>query len=93
MAKITKENLIDVLAQKASCSKKEASDSLNLVIDEITSALKKGNEVTLTGFGTFKVSSRKARTGRNPKTGAIIKIPAKKVTKFKAGKSLKEAVK
>jgi len=93
MAKITKENLIDVLAQKATCSKKEASDCLNLIIDEITNALKKGNEVTLTGFGTFRAASRKARTGRNPKTGAIVKIPAKNVPRFKAGKALKEAVK
>ena len=92
MAKISKENLIEVLAKKACCSKKEAVDCLNTVINEITGSLKKGNDVVLTGFGTFTVSKRKARMGRNPKTGAAIKIPAMSVPRFKAGKALKDAV-
>jgi nucleoid DNA-binding protein len=93
MAKVTKENLVEVLAKKVCCSKKEAVDCLNVLLDEIKSALKKGQDVVLTGFGTFTVSKRKARTGRNPQTGATIKIPAKKVPRFKAGKGLKDAVK
>ncbi len=92
MSKITKEDLVEALAKKG-CSKKDAGDYLNTVLDEIGGALAKGKDVVLTGFGTFSVSKRKARTGRNPQTGATIKIPAKKVPKFKAGKSLKDSVK
>ena len=91
MAKVTKENLVEVLS-KSVCSKKEAADCLNSLVDEITKNLKAGKEVVLTGFGTFSVSQRKARMGRNPQTGATIKIAAKKVPRFKAGKALKEAV-
>jgi len=93
MAKITKEDLIEVLAKKVCCSKKEARDALDLFLAEIKSTLKKGQDVVLTGFGTFKVAKRKARTGRNPQTGASIKIAAKRVPRFKAGKGLKDAVK
>ena len=93
MAKVTKEDLIEVLAQKATCSKREASDALNILLDEIKSSLKQGRDVVVTGFGTFTVSKRKARIGRNPQTGASIKILAKKVPRFKAGKGLKDAVK
>ncbi|PIV14067.1 DNA-binding protein HU [bacterium (Candidatus Gribaldobacteria) CG_4_9_14_3_um_filter_36_15] len=93
MAKITKEDLIEVLAKKVCCSKKEAVDCLNTVLDEIKGSLAKGKDVILTGFGTFKVSKRKARIGRNPQTGATLKIPAKTVPRFKAGKGLKDAVK
>jgi len=94
MAKIAKENLIETLVSKKCCdSKSAAATCLNTIIDEIVSNLKKGNEVTLTGFGTFRVSKRKAREGRNPKTGEAVKIPAKTVPKFKAGKTLREAVK
>jgi DNA-binding protein HU-beta len=92
MAKVTKEDLVEVLAKKG-CSKKDASDYLNTVLDEIGDSLSKGKDVVLTGFGTFSVSKRKARTGRNPQTGATIKIPAKKVPRFKAGKGLKDTVK
>ena len=70
----------------------EAGNALNSAIDGVVSSLKKGGKVTLVGFGTFSVSSRKARTGRNPQTGAPLKIPAKKVTKFVAGAELKKAV-
>ncbi|OIP75878.1 MAG: DNA-binding protein HU [Parcubacteria group bacterium CG2_30_36_21] len=90
---MTKEDLIEVLAKKVCCSKKEAVDCLNTVLDEIKGSLAKGKDVILTGFGTFKVSKRKARIGRNPQTGATLKIPAKTVPRFKAGKGLKDAVK
>jgi len=90
---MTKESLIEALAKKTGCSKSAAADCLNTILDEVEKALKKGEKVILTGFGTFSVSKRKARTGRNPKTGKAIKIPAKTVPKFKAGKALKDAVK
>ena len=81
------------MASKCDCSKSAASDCLNAMLDEVKASLKAGKEVVLTGFGTFSVSHRKARTGRNPQTGAAIKIAAKDVPKFKAGKGLKDAVK
>ena len=81
-----------VIAKDAKVSKVQASNALNSTIDGILTSLKKGGKVTLVGFGTFSVSSRKARTGRNPQTGAPLKIPAKKVTKFVAGAELKKAV-
>jgi DNA-binding protein HU-beta len=74
-------------------SKRKAEDAVSCVIDTITKALKKGQTLTLVGFGTFSVGKRKARVGRNPQTGKEIKIPAKKVPKFSAGKALKNAVK
>jgi len=92
MAKVTKEDLIESLA-KVCCSKKEASDCLNALIEDIKKNLASGKDVVLTGFGTFSVSHRKARMGRNPQTGAALKIAAKKVPKFKSGKGLKDAVK
>lgn len=73
-------------------SKKEAESALNSLLDSISAVLKKGDKITLPGFGTFKVSKRKARTGRNPRTGDAIKIKAYKVPQFSAGKKLKEAV-
>ena len=93
MAKLTKEDLVGTMAKLTECSKKCATDCLNAILDDITKGLKAGKDVVLTGFGTFKVSRRKARTGRNPQTGATIKIPAKNVPRFKAGKGLKDAVK
>lgn len=90
---MTKQELAEKLAQKEGLSKSKATDCLNTIIDEIKKELSRGKEVVLTGFGTFKISKRKARTGVNPKTGAKIKIPAMKVPKFKPGKTLKEAVK
>jgi nucleoid DNA-binding protein len=91
---MTKQDLIEALTKKAVVrNKKEAADALNVVLDEITASLKKGKDVVLTGFGTFRVAQRKARTGRNPQTGASIKIPARKVVRFKVGAELKKAVK
>ena len=74
-------------------TKKEAQAAVDCVFSTITKALKKKDTVTLIGFGTFKVGQRKARTGRNPQTGAEIKISARKVAKFVPGKTLKDAVK
>jgi DNA-binding protein HU-beta len=90
---MTKEELIEKVASGARLSKADATRAINTTIGSITSALRKGQSVTLVGFGTFKVSKRKARKGRNPRTGEIITIKATKVPKFSAGKSLKEAVK
>jgi DNA-binding protein HU-beta len=92
MAKLSKGDLVAKMAEIASISKAAAEKALDGLIDTITSALKKGTDVALVGFGTFTVSKRKARKGRNPKDGSVVNIPAKKVPKFKAGKSLKEAV-
>ncbi len=92
MAKATKEDIINAIAKASDCSKKCADISLNAALDEITKLLKSGKDVTLTGFGTFVVSKRAARIGRNPQTGASIKISAKRVPRFKAGKGLKDAV-
>ena len=89
---MNKAQLIDEVA-KVTCSKKEAGLAVDATIAAIQKALKKGDAVTLVGFGTFKVSKRKARKGRNPQTGEVIKIAAKKVPIFKAGKGLKDTVK
>jgi nucleoid DNA-binding protein len=78
---------------KVTCSKKEASSAVDAALAAIKKALKKGDAVTLVGFGTFGVKKRKARVGRNPQTGKVLKIAAKKVPVFKAGKGLKDAVK
>ncbi len=93
MAKVTKENLAEVIVKVTGCSKKCANDCLNALLADVSKNLKSGKDVVLTGFGTFSLSKRKARKGRNPQTGEEIKIPAKKVVRFKAGKGLKEAVK
>ena len=90
---MSKGDLVETLAKKTKCSKTCANDCLNTTLDEITKSLAKGKSVVLTGFGTFSAVRRKARTGRNPQTGATIKIPARTVPKFKAGKKLKKAVK
>jgi len=89
---MNKGKLIDKIAMDAKISKVQASNALNSAIDSVTSSLKKGGSVTLLGFGTFSVRSRKARTGRNPQTGARLMIPAKKVAKFVAGAKLRKAV-
>ena len=88
---MTKTELIKEVA-KVLESQKEAQAVIESLIANITAALKKGDSVTLTGFGTFKVSKRKARTGRNPRTGEKIKIKAKNIAQFVPGKSLKQAV-
>jgi len=89
---MNKADLIDKMAADADITKTAASTALDSLLEGITKSLKKGGKVTLVGFGTFSVSHRKARTGRNPQTGATIQIRAKKVPKFSAGKALKDAV-
>jgi len=89
---MNKADLIEEVA-KVTFSKKEAVVAVDATFAAIQKALKKGNAVTLVGFGTFDIKKRKARTGRNPQTGAVLKIAAKKVPVFKAGKGLKDAVK
>ncbi len=88
---MNKADLINEVA-KTVCTKKEAQAAVDCVFSTIKKALRKKDTVTLIGFGTFKVAKRKARTGRNPQTGAEIKIKAKKVPKFVAGKALKDAI-
>ncbi|HPQ41470.1 MAG TPA: HU family DNA-binding protein [bacterium] len=89
---MTKKELVQNIAEEAGISKAVAEKALNAVIDGITDALSNREKVTFVGFGTFHVSERPARKGRNPKTGEPIDIPASVVPKFKAGKSLKDAV-
>lgn len=90
---MNRQDLIAKIAKDADVTKKAANAALNAVIEGVTLALEKGDKVSLVGFGTFKVNKRNARTGVNPQTKAKIKIPARKVPVFKAGKKLKEAVK
>ena len=89
---MTKAELISAMAAGAKISKAAASKALDAFVEGVKGALKKEERVTLVGFGTFSVSKRKARKGRNPRTGKEIKIPARKVPKFAAGKAFKEAV-
>ncbi len=89
---MTKAELIAAIAKDCKCSKVVAEKALNSVTNNVTKALKKNDKITLTGFGTFSVSKRRARKGRNPQTGAEINIRACSVPKFKAGKELKKAV-
>ncbi len=90
---MTKTELIDKIAKDCKMSKVSSARALDSFVDGVKKALKKGEKVTLIGFGTFSVSQRKARKGRNPQTGAEIKIPARKAPKFAAGLALKKAVK
>ncbi|GIX22037.1 MAG: transcriptional regulator [Gammaproteobacteria bacterium] len=87
-----KTEFVDALADKANLSKAEAARALDAVLDIIAETLKAGDQVVLTGFGTFLVRTREARSGRNPRTGEVITIEAAKVPAFKAGKALKDAV-
>ena len=89
---MNKIELIDAIAAAADLTKSDAGKALNGIIETISGALTKGDSVTLVGFGTFSVGERATRTGRNPQTGKEIKIAAKKVAKFKPGKTLAEAV-
>jgi DNA-binding protein HU-beta len=89
---MTKAELIAVMAGGAGISKSAASKALDAYLGAVTKELKKGGKLGLVGFGTFSVTKRKAREGRNPQTGKAIKIPAKKVVKFKAGKGLADKV-
>jgi DNA-binding protein HU-beta len=89
---VNKSELIDQIAKSADLSKAAAGRALDATIAAVKTSLKKGGMVTLVGFGTFYVGKRAARSGRNPRTGAAIKIKAAKVPKFRAGKGLKDAV-
>lgn len=90
---MTKAELIDKIAISAGISRPAANNALNATLENITKALQKGQKVTLLGFGTFAVYERKARAGRNPKTGQSIRIPAVRTPRFTAGKALKSSLK
>ncbi|MCY7291185.1 MAG: HU family DNA-binding protein [Ferruginibacter sp.] len=89
---MNKAELIAKIAEDAGITKTQANLTVDAFVDAVTKTLKKGDKVTLVGFGTFSVSKRAARNGRNPQTGAVIKIKAKKVAKFKAGKELSSKI-
>jgi DNA-binding protein HU-beta len=89
---VNKNDLVAAVASSTGLSKSDSAKAVDSVFDEITSALKSGDDVRLVGFGTFAVAKRAASKGRNPRTGQEIKIPATRVPKFKAGKSLKDSV-
>ncbi|RNC67743.1 MAG: HU family DNA-binding protein [Desulfuromonadales bacterium] len=89
---MTKAELVDAVAKSANLTKAAADKAVGSFISAVSDALKKGDKVTLVGFGSFEVSTRKARTGRNPQTGKEIKIAAAKVPKFRPGKALKDSV-
>jgi DNA-binding protein HU-beta len=89
---MTKAELIDSISSKADLPKGTAERVVNTIFDDIVEALKKGDKVNVSGFGTFQVSNRKARTGRNPKTGEAIEISASRSAKFKPGKLLKDSL-
>jgi len=89
---MNKQELILKVAKDADLSKSVAEKAVNTLIETIKASLKKGNKVILLGFGTFSVSKRKARKGRNPQTGEAIKIPARKVPRFTAGRGLKDSI-
>ena len=90
---MTKQEFVDQVSDRAGLSKKDASDAVDAFLDTIESALRRGSEVSFSGFGKFSVSNRSAREGRNPATGERIQIAASRVPKFTAGASLKKAVK
>jgi DNA-binding protein HU-beta len=89
---MNKAQMIETIASSANLTKVDAENALNACIDAIKKSVKKGDDVTLVGFGTFTKAKRKARMGRNPQTGKEIKIPAMNVPKFRAGKEFKNAV-
>jgi len=89
---MNKGDLIDKVAQVEEITKKKAKEIIDLIFDEIKSALSSGDTIKLVGFGTFSVVEKKARTGRNPQTGKKIKIPARRAPKFAPGKELKDAL-
>jgi len=92
MATINKSQVVDAVAKETGLTKVAAGQAVNAVLDTITAAMKKGNTVQFTGFGSFTVTRQKARAGMNPQTGEKIKIKARKAPKFKAGAGLKKAV-
>ena len=87
---MTKTELVSVVADKAGLTKADADRAIKALLDAVTDCLKSGDKLTLVGFGTFSVSKRAARTGKNPRTGAKIEIAAANTPRFKAGKALKE---
>jgi len=89
---VTKAQLVDQLAEKVGLTRKTAADAVNTLLKIIADTVAKGGKVVLTGFGTFELRQRKARKGRNPQTGEVIDIPARKVPGFTAGKAFKRAV-
>ena len=89
---MNKTELVDAMAKKAGLSKKDTAAALDAFTETVAKTLKKGDKIQLVGFGTFEVAKRAAREGKNPQTGAKIKIPASKAPKFKAGKALKDTV-
>lgn len=89
---MTKKDLVDLVARKASLTNKAAREAIQAALDGVRDALKRGEKVVLTGFGTFSVRSRAARKGRNPRTGDVINIAARKTPGFTAGKALKRVV-
>jgi DNA-binding protein HU-beta len=89
---MNKSELVEAVAKQADLTKADSTRAVDAVVDSVTDALKKGDKVSLVGFGVFSVRKRAARQGRNPKTGAPLKIAAGKTPGFKAGKALKDAV-
>ena len=89
---MNKTELVAAIAEKSELSKKDSEKALKAFIDTVTDELKKGEKIQLVGFGTFEVSERAERTGRNPQTGKEMVIPASKAPKFKAGKALKDLI-
>ena len=89
---MNKNDLVDAVATSTGLSKSDGSNAVDSMLNAIAKALQDGDDVRLTGFGTFCVAQRKASEGRNPRTGEVIQIPASKLPKFKAGKTLKQAV-
>ena len=89
---MTKADLIDSLAKRNEMARPKAEEFVNGLFDDLVSALKNGEKVNISGFGTFSVSERKGRLGRNPKTGATIEIAPSRAAKFKAGKTLKDSL-
>ena len=89
---MNKAELVESIANDADISKAQAQSALDAFVSQVQRSLRKGDKVTIVGFGTFSASKRAARTGRNPQTGSPIKIPAKNVAKFSAGKALKDSI-
>ena len=89
---MNKQDIVSKIAKDTGLTKTAAAGAIDSLIDSITKSLKKGDPVSFVGFGTFKTSQRKARTARNPQTGAAIKVPKRRVVRFSAGKALKTAL-
>ncbi len=90
---MTKAELVDRVAKSAGLTKRAALNAVNAFVDSVSGAMARGDKVTLVGFGTFDVATRKARKARNPRTGQVINVPSKRVPRFRAGTELKKKVK